>query len=271
MRAYALIRISGGAPAVGTIALTGYCLGASAGAWGMYLISAPLAQILAVDALPNSQAVGICSVSQLPDIISTAKRTELNTWTDTYFPSLPTIPVGATYQQVVDGLFLAANVHYVSGTFFLRPGGLSSTPALVKTVVVGPQNPANIQTHINGSAYHLIDIGDDYALWQVDSDEDNLIALHRELWALPPASSLGVLAVVQTFGESFYNTAVMDTFDYPASELIARRDRIAAYLESLGYSNTSALRSATTEDAQMTGIVQALGYTENQMWGAMTP
>ena len=52
-------------------------------------------------------------------------------------------------------------------------------------------------------------------------------------------------------------------------QALARRDRIATYLESLGYSNTAALRAAADEHTQMLGVVDALGYTEAQLWNTM--
>ncbi len=53
-----------------------------------------------------------------------------------------------------------------------------------------------------------------------------------------------------------------------STQALARRNRIADYLDSLGKSST-ALRAATNEDTQMTALVQALGYTTAQLWAAM--
>jgi len=51
-------------------------------------------------------------------------------------------------------------------------------------------------------------------------------------------------------------------------EALARRDRIADYLDGLEC-DTTALRAATTEGEQMAGIVHALGFEMAQLWVAM--
>ncbi len=138
----------------------------------------------------------------------------------------------------------------------------------IKTIFLGP-DPAGHSHIVSGVvAYRLIDIGL-YALWQCDGQQEDLLALHDRLWQMEPTQALGLLAVVQTFGDSFYPAAVRTATSMSVAQALARRDRIATYLESLGHTNTAALRATTDEDAQMTGIVQALGYTEPQMWGAM--
>jgi len=136
---------------------------------------------------------------------------------------------------------------------------------MLKSVFVG----ANPVSHVTGiAAYHLIDVGT-YSLWQVDGQQDDLLALHAELWEMEPAQTLGLLAVVQTFGDVFYASAVRTATGMTVQQALARRDRVAAYLESLGYTDTAALRAATDEHAQMLGVVQALGYTVAQLWAAM--
>ena len=139
---------------------------------------------------------------------------------------------------------------------------------MLKTIFVG--NDLATHSAIIGGvvAYHLIRIGD-YSLWQVDGQQADLLALHARLWEMAPAATMGLLAVVQTFGSTFYPTAVRTATGMTAQQALARRDRVADYLESLGYSNTAALRAATDEHAQMLGAVQALGYTVQQLWAAM--
>ena len=121
----------------------------------------------------------------------------------------------------------------------------------------------------NVAPYHLVDVDDTYSLWQVDGQQEDVLALHDALWQKSPAQTLGALAVVQEFGTSFYDAAVRTATGMTAQEALDRRDRIANYLESLGYTETANLRAATDEHAQMVGIVQALGYTEEQLWQAM--
>jgi len=137
----------------------------------------------------------------------------------------------------------------------------------IRCLAVSP-DPAGLGLSYHGEAWPLIAIGD-YWLYELCSDEDELMRVHNTLYDLDPASTFGLLGAVNVYGTSFYDTAVMDTFDHPASELIARRNRIATYLEGLEFSNTTALRAATTEHAQVSGIVTALGYSMPVLWNAM--
>ena len=134
-----------------------------------------------------------------------------------------------------------------------------------KSIVIGP----DVSGGYPWPVYKLINISDDFALYEVDADDDGLLSLHATMWAMSPVESLGLLAVVETFGISFYDSLVRTATGMIVQEALDRRDRIADYLESLGYSNVAALRAATTEGAQMLGIVTALEHTEAQMWEAM--
>jgi len=91
--------------------------------------------------------------------------------------------------------------------------------------------------------------------------------LHTALYGRAPAQTLGLLAVVQTFGTVFYPSAMRTATGMTAAEALARRNRVATYLESLGFTNTAALRAATTEHTQILGVATALGYTVAQLWG----
>ena len=160
---------------------------------------------------------------------------------------------------------LMANLGLTAAEALMALGVADLRDTMLKTVFIGC-NPVSLSAGM--AAYHLIDVGD-YALWQVDGQQDDLLALHARLWEMAPAATLGLLAVVQTFGSTFYPTAVRTATGMTAQQALARRDRVADYLESLGYSNTAALRAATDEHAQMLGAVQALGYTVQQLWAAM--
>jgi hypothetical protein len=137
---------------------------------------------------------------------------------------------------------------------------------LIKTVFLAPQI-VSLQTPIEGPVYFLADIGA-YKIWQVDSAQSNLLALHAELWAMTPPLTLGMLAVVNVFGTSFHPSAMRTATGMTVEQALARRNRIATYLESLG-KNASVLRAATNEHTQMNGICVALGYTMTQLWAAM--
>ena len=140
--------------------------------------------------------------------------------------------------------------------------------SMLKSVFVGPDPTGHSHIASGIVAYRLIGIGD-YAIWQCDGQQEGLLALHYRLWQMAPAQTLGALAVVETFGTAFYDSAIRTATGTTAQQALARRDRMAAYLESLGYGNTAALRAATDEHAQIVGIAAALGYTVQQLWAAM--
>ena len=119
MRAYALIRMTGGAPTLGDLTLRGCCLGASRQDWGMYMIAGTVAQLQAVNALPLSDFVGICTVAEVGEVVAPTVRANINAWADAEFPSLPTLPVGWTNEQVIRELYKRANDHYDHDSFGL--------------------------------------------------------------------------------------------------------------------------------------------------------
>lgn len=161
---------------------------------------------------------------------------------------------------------LMTNLSLTATQALVALGVSDQRASLISTVFVTTQI-VSLETTVEGVAYKICDIGS-YALYQVLSNQSNLLALHAELWALAPTLTLGMLAVVQTFGTSFYPSAMRTAVGMTVAQALARRDRIATYLESLG-KDASALRAATNEHAQMSGIVTALGYTMTQLWAAM--
>jgi len=146
-------------------------------------------------------------------------------------------------------------------------GIVDTRASAIKALLVAPQI-VSLQTVVDGPAYKLADVGA-YSIYQVDAAQANLLAIHNELYAMSPASTLGLLAVVSVFGTSFYPSAVRTAIGQTAAQAIARRDRIAAYLESIGKTNTTALRAATDEGAQIAGIATALGVDMSAVWAAM--
>jgi hypothetical protein len=137
--------------------------------------------------------------------------------------------------------------------------------SMLKSVCIG-KDPVSLVPGV--VAYHLITISS-YSIWQVDGQQDDLVLLHSELCDLSPVNTMGLLAVVETFGIDFYNSAVRTATGMTVQEALERRDRIATYLENQGYPNTTDLRSATTEHDQVLGVATALGYTPTQLWNAM--
>ena len=161
---------------------------------------------------------------------------------------------------------LMTNLSLTAAQALAALGVSDQRASLISTVFVTTQI-VSLETTVEGAAYKICDIGG-YALYQVLSNQSNLLALHTELWAKVPTLTLGMLAVVQTFGTSFFPSAMRTAVGMTVAQAIARRDRIAAYLESLG-KDATALRAATNEHTQMVGIVTALGYTMTQLWGKM--
>lgn len=136
-------------------------------------------------------------------------------------------------------------------------------------IVLAPKDVSVIETDVVGEFWRLINIGEHASLWRINARVDLLTELHAELWAMNPAGTHGVLAVVRTLeGRDFLDWAVRDTTGMTTQQALARRDRIADYLDNLGH-DTTPLRAATNEDEQMVRIVKALGYTEGQLWQAI--
>ena len=119
-----------------------------------------------------------------------------------------------------------------------------------------------------GKYWKLIDAGPAASLWAVDAPPVVLLNLHAELWAMSPAGTLGVLAVASALDNAFFPAAVRHHAAMTGPEALARRDRIADYMDGLGF-DTTELRAATNERVQMEAIVAALGYTMAQLWAVM--
>ena len=108
-----------------------------------------------------------------------------------------------------------------------------------------------------------------YAVWAgIGVETESALALHQTLWGMSPTQTLGALAVVQTRGTDFYDHRVQTAMGMTTAQALARRDRIANYLASRG-KDVTLLRAATTEDAQIRGIANALGVTMDQLWSAL--
>lgn len=164
---------------------------------------------------------------------------------------------------------LMANLNLTPAEALSALGVADLRDTVQKAVFVSSQQAVQSADLTGLVPYHLVDIDDTYSLWQVDGQQSDLLALHNVLWQATPVETLGLLAVVQTFGSAFYAAAVRTATGMTAQQALQRRDRIAAYLESNGYADTGALRAATNEHQQMAGIVTALGYTMANLWQQM--
>ena len=142
------------------------------------------------------------------------------------------------------------------------------TGHFVLTVVLAPQDVGGITAPMHGEYWKLVDVGEHASLWCVDAPASVLLALHQELWAMNPTGTFGVLAVASARSNVFLPAAVRHHAGMSGVEALARRDRIADYMDGLGMDTTD-LRAAMDEQAQMVGIVHALGYEVSQLWTAM--
>lgn len=118
MKAFALIRMAGGAPEIDPeqYPYHGFVFCDRIGAWGAYLISGTPAQLQAIDGLGH--VVGICGVTEdgdlkwaeLDGVISSAVRDKVNNWLAAR--GLSPIPAGWSYRQVVRALYNRFNDHF---------------------------------------------------------------------------------------------------------------------------------------------------------------
>jgi len=166
-------------------------------------------------------------------------------------------------------LNLMSNLDLTAAEALAEMGIADLRESMLSSVFIASAASVNGLNVTGLAAYHLADISADYSLWQVCGQQDDLLGLHTQLWAMEPTETLGLLAVVHVYGEAFYDAAARTAAGLTVAQALARRDRIADYLESQGYADTGALRAVTTEGAQVVGIAGALGYTETQLWAAM--
>lgn len=138
----------------------------------------------------------------------------------------------------------------------------------VLTVVLAPRDTSGITAPWRGEYWKLVDMGSYASLWCVDAPAAVLLGLHEELWAMSPAGTFGVLAVASAWSNAFLPAAVRHHTSMTIAEALARRNRIADYLDTLGC-NTTELRAALDEQAQMIGVVHALEKTMSQLWHVM--
>lgn len=150
-----------------------------------------------------------------------------------------------------------------------RPGNTGGQPEghYNLTVVLTPQDVKGITAPWRGEYWRLVDVGD-YSLWAVDAPASVLLDLHAELWAMSPTETFGVLAVASARGNWFLKAAVRHHAGMTGQEALARRNRVASYLDGLGH-DTTELRAAMDEAEQMAGIVTALDYEMSQLWTVM--
>jgi hypothetical protein len=129
MKAFALIRMSGGLPDFDReqYPYHGHVLCDQFGNWGAYLISGTGAQLQAIDGL--SGVVGICAVTEDDDVrwaeldgaIGAAVRTKINNWLEAR--ELPAIPAGWSLRQVVLAIYRRFNDRFDLGWFDVADSG----------------------------------------------------------------------------------------------------------------------------------------------------
>lgn len=111
MRAYAVISMANGRPDLGGLPCYGYTLLAHLPNYshGVYLVSGTAAQLTAINAL--AQVYRICTLAELDDVITAARRTRINEWLTAR--GYPNIPAGWTYRQVLDAIAKRLLPHFV--------------------------------------------------------------------------------------------------------------------------------------------------------------
>ncbi len=130
MKAFAIIKMTGGHPAIDATATpyTGFTFCDSIGQWGGYIVSGTGAQLRAIDDLTD--VYGICVVTQdgdkhwpeLNNVMATAIRNRLNTWlTARGFSNIPT---NWTNKQVILAIFRRLNVDFNINNFDVTDGGI---------------------------------------------------------------------------------------------------------------------------------------------------
>ena len=138
----------------------------------------------------------------------------------------------------------------------------------VTMIFLTPQSVAGLPIPVGIEHKKLMNVGA-YSIWWVKGEAEALKGLHVALWAMNPTSTLGALAAVETLGESFYDQRVAKATGMTTQQFTARRAKLVTYLNSQGYTNTSALAAATSEDALIRGLVTALNHTMADLWAAM--
>jgi hypothetical protein len=272
-KAIAILKIQGGVPVSvitgplgtpvepGTILLQGYNLLHQHGDIGLYLVSGTPAELQSLDAATTICAGGtILNWPGVKHAIPAATLARINSWL--VARNQAQLPAGITWTA----LFKQLRMDFDATTYDLGDDDPVVQLPRIQTIFVAPQM-VQLTVPIEGPCYKLLDVGA-YTLWQVDTNAANALALHNVLYAMTPASTLGALAVVKEFGATFEDSAIRTATKMTAAQATARRNRVATYLDSLG-KNTVALRDATTEHAQVLGIVSALGYSAAQMWSVM--
>ncbi len=268
MRVYAICKHIGGAPVLPEGGeLKGHNVLGQAGQWSMQILGGTDDQI---DALAgNPDYVVLSTYADVNEVMEAGVRAAVDAWTDQYAPSWPDVPAGWTNAAVIENIVQRVNPHFTLAGSTMKEVGLHATHQGIRCLLFSPP-PAGLRLRFRGEAWKLYDLSEAVQLWEVLSDEDELRDLHHKLYeTIEPLESFGILAVVNEYGTSFYPRKVMTATDQPVSEALARRNRIATYLESLGHDNTATLRAATTEHAQIQGIVQALGFNMNTLWNNM--
>lgn len=121
MKAFGICPIVNGQPDIGGLPCWGYVLAAHIANWGAYLISGTLAQLSAINALPNTYAICIVTENggikwpELDNVIPAGVRTRINNWLTAR--GYPTILAGWTYRQVILAIYQRMNEYYtIDGT-----------------------------------------------------------------------------------------------------------------------------------------------------------
>jgi len=120
MKAFAIIRMSGGQPEINpeTHPYHGYVLAdvIPGTNYGAYLVSGTPGQLQDINSL--SHVLGICGVTEdgnirwaeLDGVCAAQTRDRINTWLENH--NHPTIPDGWTYRRIIKEIYKRANEHF---------------------------------------------------------------------------------------------------------------------------------------------------------------
>lgn len=125
---------------------------ASIGNFGAYLFSGTGAQLTALAALPVAQFVPIVAITksgdvrwaELDGVITTAIRNKLNTWLTAR--SLPNIPVGWTYKQVVVAIFKRLHANFDLDNFYVVAPEDATMQGMAEIASTEPSYSSTVET-----------------------------------------------------------------------------------------------------------------------------
>ena len=128
MKAFALLKMTGGLPDVDGLPYCGHVLCAQIGEFGAYMITGTGPELLAIKNLGLNRVVPICVFTEdgpsyrpeLDEHLTQAAVNYLNAWVESEHPNWPRANTGHTYGQVVEFLFKKFHGQFDMAGFWVR-------------------------------------------------------------------------------------------------------------------------------------------------------